>query len=155
MVAKRGTIYPSITYSGKNASGDFSPNDYVGMKSTTDNILMASAFTTVNKILRYIERQLDGTVFDADGFAAERFGITENRFARYLSMLAESGYVTGISVTDNGEPDEFDDDIRKYRRFGIVLDSPSITIRGMQFLVENTMLARMYRTAKNIRDIVR
>lgn len=125
------------------------------MERTSDNILMASAFTTVNKILRYIERQLDGTVFDADGFAAERFGITENRFARYLSMLAESGYVTGISVTDNGEPDEFDDDIHKYRRFGIVLDSPSITIRGMQFLVENTMLARMYRTAKNIRDIVR
>ena len=123
------------------------------MRNTTENILMASAFTTINTILRYVERQLDGTVFDADGFTAERFGITENRFARYLSMLAESGYVTGVGVTDNGEPTEFDGD--NYRRFDIVADSPAITIKGMQFLVENTMLARMYRTAKNIRDIVR
>lgn len=125
------------------------------MKQTADNIIMASAFTTVNTILRYIERQLDETVFDADGFTAERFGTTENRFARYLSMLAESGYVTGIRIIDNGEPTEFDGDIRKYRRFDIIADSPAITIKGMQFLVENTMLARMYRTAKNIRDIVR
>lgn len=125
------------------------------MTKTTDNIIMASAFTAINTILRYVERQLDGTVFDAEGFTAERFGITENRFARYLSMLAESGYITGISVTDNGEPTEFDGDPKKYRRFDIVLDSPSITIRGMQFLAENTMLARMYRTAKNIKDIVR
>ena len=114
---------------------------------------MTSAFTTVNTILRYIERQLDETVFNADGFTAKQFGITENRFARYLSMLAEAGYVTGISVTDNGEPTEFDGE--NYRRFDIVADSPAITIKGMQFLVENTMLARMYRTAKNIKDIVR
>ena len=123
------------------------------MKSITDNIIMTSAFTTVNTILRYIERQLDETVFNADDFTAKQFGITENRFARYLSMLAEAGYVTGISVTDNGEPTEFDGG--NYRRFDIVADSPATTMKGMQFLVENTMLARMYRTAKNIKDIVR
>ncbi|MBD5408876.1 MAG: hypothetical protein HDR54_05745 [Treponema sp.] len=55
-------------------------------------------------------------------------------------------------MTDNGEPTEFDGG--NYRRFDIVADSPAITIKGMQFLVENTMLARMYRTAKNIKDIV-
>lgn len=123
------------------------------MKQAADNIIMASAFGTINRILRHIERRLDCATFDEDAFTAEAFDITHNRFARYLSMLLDAGYVSGMRILDNGEPTEFDGDARAYRRYDIITDSPSITIRGIQFLAENTVVARVYGAVKSIRDL--
>lgn len=124
----------------------------MGMEGKTDNLFMASAFGTLNKILRYIERQLDNEDFDAGHFTAAEFSVSEERFARYLAMLSDSGYVTGIRVADNGERSPFD--TGRFRRFDVTLESPSITVKGLQFLAENTVMAKMYAGVKGLRDLM-
>ncbi|MBQ3649375.1 MAG: hypothetical protein IJM03_02960 [Treponema sp.] len=122
------------------------------MMEYSEAIVMKSAFATINRILRYIEEQLDNDCFDFKGFTAKNFGITENRFARYLNMLLKGGYISGIKVIDQGEADAFSDTESRYAiRFD---DSVEITVKGLQFLAENTAWAKMYKTVKNIRDLI-
>ena len=121
------------------------------MKENADNTIMGSAFVTINRMLKYIERSLDDDVFDLDNFSHEKFKISENRFFRYLKMLADCGYIEGVKVTDLGEKDDFDAD--DYERFHAEFSSPAITIKGLQFLAENTAWVRMIRAARSIGDI--
>ena len=117
------------------------------------NKLMASAFFIMNKILKYIERNMDNNVFNEKDFNAKSFNISENRFARLLLMLLEEEYIKGIEVLDNGEKDVFDD--KNYKRFKILInDDICITIKGLRFLAENSALANIYKTAKSIKDII-
>lgn len=118
----------------------------------SDNIVMKTAFAAINRILKYIEEQLDNDSFDFSKFTANDFGITENRFARYVNMLLESGYIYGIEVIDRGGEDSFSSTKNRYvLKFS---DSVEITIKGLQFLAENTAWAKMYKTVKNIRDLI-
>lgn len=125
------------------------------MDRIAENSLIKSAFVTINKILSYIEKRLDDTVFDLENFDAKTFNVSENRFYRYLQMLLDAGYISGIEVKDFGEPDDFMTESERlhYERFYAVFDAPAITIKGLQFLAENTLLMRMDKAAKSIRDI--
>lgn len=78
------------------------------MKDKTDDLIMKTTFSVMCRILRYIEKSLDDDVFDRENFTAEHFGISRNRFARILDMMIREGFVTGIKVSDYGEPDAED-----------------------------------------------
>ena len=124
------------------------------MDEKTFNKLMASAFFIMNRILKYIERGMDADVFDEKSFTAENFNISENRFARLLSMLLEEEYITGIEIIDKGEPEPFEK--KNYKRFEVLIqDDISITIKGLRFLAENSALANIYRTAKSVKDLIK
>lgn len=114
---------------------------------------MTSAFGTMNQILKYFEKNLDNDVFETETFGENRFNISENRFARYLKMLLDSEYIEGLKVIDYGEPDFPNQE--NYHRFKIVLDEPCITIRGLRFLAENTVLAKTYKVVKDIGGIIK
>lgn len=117
-----------------------------------DSVFMNSAFGTMNKILKVIERSMDDDTFDLSLFNAKAFSISENRFARMLKMLSDSGYIEGIKVEDFGEPDACDS--ADYKRFRMIIGNISITIKGLQFLAENSTLASLYKTVKNVKDLL-
>ncbi|MBQ5998042.1 MAG: hypothetical protein IJJ70_07715 [Treponema sp.] len=124
------------------------------MDEKTFNKLMASAFFIMNRILKCIERGMDADVFDKKSFTAENFNISENRFARLLSMLLEEEYITGIEIIDKGEPEPFEK--KNYERYEVLIqDDISITIKGLRFLAENSALANIYRTAKSVKDLIK
>ncbi len=58
-------------------------------------------------------------------------------------MLLDTGYIKGISIKKyvTGETNVDADDIR-------------ITLKGLEYLSENSIMQRMYKTAKGITDLI-
>lgn len=71
--------------------------------------------------------------------AAEKFNITENRFYKYIEMLQDAGYVKGADIREDltGEKD-FD------------LTDLTITLEGIQFLLENSAMHKVAEFAEKI-----
>lgn len=113
---------------------------------------MKSVFSIMNRILKVLERSMDDSEFDLDNFTAEKFGISDNKFARILKMLVDDGYIEGVKVIDRGGPTPFDD--ADYDRFRVSVGDIGITLKGLKYLAENTVLANVYRTAKSVKDLI-
>lgn len=127
-------------------------NDYKGMNIETDNLYMKSVFSTINRILKVLEHSMDDSSFNLDDFTAKKFGISENKFARILKLLIDDGYIEGVKVIDRGEPTVFDG--ADYDRFKVSIGDIGITLKGLKYLAENTVLANVYKTVKSVKDIM-
>jgi len=124
------------------------------MENQDYTFIMSSSFGIMHKIMKYIEKSMDDTVFNEKDFTAKNFNISENRFARLLDTLVESGYVTGIEIIDYNEPDPIQAQDKNYKRFDIKIDNPEITVDGMRFMAENTMLMKTWTTIKSVKDLL-
>lgn len=122
------------------------------MNIQTDSLYMKSVFCIMNRILKVLEHSMDDSSFNFDDFTAQKFGISDNKFARILKMLVEEGYIEGVKVIDRGEPTPFDG--ADYGRFKVSVGDIGITLKGLQYLAENTVLANVYRTIKSVKDII-
>lgn len=120
-----------------------------------DNNIMASVYGDMVRILQYFEKSIDLDTFDTEHFNEKCFNVSVNRFCRLLQLLIEEDYIKGVTVHDMGEQDEaskiFDS---SYTRYSISIDSPAITLKGLRFMAENTVLARTCRTIKGIKDLL-
>lgn len=100
-------------------------------------------FKVIYRILRYLEKAMDYDEPDIDQVSASALGLTDKRWASLMEMLAAKGYVNGVSV--------------KYSIGGEVLVSmsnPRITLEGLEYLQENSMMRKMAGLAKGIADII-
>lgn len=86
---------------------------------------------------------MDDVEFDGERISANALGITRERRDSLLAMLAEAGYVDGVTVRyyDN-------------ERAVIAGPRPRITLKGLEYLSDNSAMARAARAAKGIRDIL-
>lgn len=101
-------------------------------------------FKIIYKILRTLERAMDLENFDKSCISKERLELTEARWNRIIAMLVAEGYVTGIEVWNS-----FD---RGYPR--VVLTRPEITIKGLEYLEENSFMKKAADMAKGIKEIM-
>lgn len=87
---------------------------------------------------------MDSERADISKFDHEQLGVSEERWLKYIAMMKEAGYITGVSITQNmyGETLFDGENIR-------------ITLKGLEYLSENSIMQRMYKAAKGIHDIVR
>lgn len=107
---------------------------------------MASVYGDLCKILKFFEQQLNNSDFEEKYFTEKTFNISKQKFVNLLSLLLEDELISGIEIRDfECEEDE---------RFGIILDCPRITIKGLRFLAENSVLSKIYKTAKSVKDII-
>lgn len=100
-------------------------------------------FTTLYKILKALEKAMDYDEFDVDTVSAERLKISENRLARLWEMLWREGYVDGVTV--------------QYSAGGEVLlslNNPRITLKGLEYLGENSLMQKAAKLAKGIKDTI-
>ena len=105
---------------------------------------MDDNFKVIYKILTAFEKSLDVEDFDIESISAKALGISEIRLVKYLEMLVDAEYLTGI---------DFEEDIT-----GTVIikaDNPLITIKGLEYLSENTIMQRIYKSIKGIKEIVK
>lgn len=82
-----------------------------------------------------------------DFFLPERLKTSAENRDRLLVKLVRAGYVDGVRVAD---------DINNLTQ-PVVLwsaSAPSITIRGMEYLEENSMMRKAAAVARGIRDIL-
>ena len=100
-------------------------------------------FTVIYKILSSLEKSLDVEEVDPDRISSKTLGISEERWKKYMEMLVDVGYIKGVSIKKytDGQMIVISEDIR-------------ITLKGLEYLSENTIMQRMYKAAKGIADLI-
>ena len=100
-------------------------------------------FKAVYKILTALEKAMDLPEFDVLQIGPEQLHVSYERWARYLEMMADVGYIKGVTFCKNilGETEVDAKNIR-------------ITLKGLEYLQENSIMCKLYRAAKGISDIV-
>lgn len=100
-------------------------------------------FKVVYKILSTLEAAMDYPDYDMGSISAEKLGISKERWCRYIEMMSDVGYVKGAEIERNilGETDVDVADMR-------------ITLKGLEYLQENAIMRKIYKTAKGIKEVV-
>ena len=100
-------------------------------------------FKAVYRILSALEKAMDLPEFDISQISASVLGVSEQRWARYMEMMVDVGYIKGVRIQSNiaGELMVENDDIR-------------ITLKGLEYLQENSIMQRLYKAAKGIKDVI-
>lgn len=99
-------------------------------------------FKIIYKILKILEKAMDYDEFDKSLISAEVLGITQNRWESIMKMLQNSGYIEGVSY------------IRSMGMRGIKLINPRITLKGLEYLEENSFMKKAAAIAKGISDLI-
>ena len=99
-------------------------------------------FKVIYKILKMLEKALDYEELDANAFSCENLGLSENRRDSILVMLQESGYKKGVVIVEclSGRAVNF--------------SGMQITLKGLEYLNENSLMRKAANIAKGIKDIV-
>ncbi|MEG1536986.1 MAG: YjcQ family protein [Eubacterium sp.] len=101
-------------------------------------------FKIIYKILKALEKAMDVDVFDKTLISSETLGISDERWARIMKMMVDEGYVKGIiEVKYNGATTPM-----------IKLFNPSLTLKGLEYLEENSLMKKAADIAKGIVDMM-
>lgn len=102
-------------------------------------------FNIIYKILKELEKALDYDEFDVSRISHERLGITEQRWEKIMIMLTKSGYVEGIV---------YDQCMEDYGSKLCLPMHPVITLKGLEYLADNTLMKKAANVAKGIKEVV-
>ncbi len=103
-------------------------------------------FKAVYRILSALKKAMDLPGFDVQqighealGATHEALGATHERWCRYMEMMADVGYITGVEIQRfiTGETSV---DARGIR----------ITLKGLEYPQENGIMRKLYKAAKGI-----
>jgi hypothetical protein len=109
----------------------------------SDNNFMDDNFKCFYRILRTLEQALDLDDFDMEAVGYERLKISENRWCHYMEMLVDEGYIKGINIT------RYVDGGCKVSDCGI-----RITLKGLEYLSENSIMQRLYKAGMNAKNLI-
>lgn len=104
---------------------------------------MADNFKIIYKILSQLEKDMDKPSVDLDAISYELLCITENRWLNIIEMLYRDGYIIGVTINREIEGN------KNYN-----CDNMAITIKGLEFLKNNSLMKKAYKTAKGITEII-
>lgn len=96
-------------------------------------------FKAVYRILSALKKAMDLPGFDVQQIGHEALGATHERWCRYMEMMADVGYITGVEIQRfiTGETSVDARDIR-------------ITLKGLEYPQENGIMRKLYKAAKGI-----
>ena len=99
-------------------------------------------FTIIYKILSTLEENMEtGLPLKEEFFNNETLGISKQKFAAYLEMLYDSGYVKNLKIDT-------------YMRNTIIdYVNMKITLKGLEYLANNTLMQRAYKIIHKITDV--
>lgn len=99
---------------------------------------MSEDFRTIYKILSILQKSMDYEVID-------NLGITEPKRKALLGMLLKNGYVEGFQVIQYiGDPTPNIEGLEGIR----------ITLKGLEYLEENSLMQKAARLAKGIAEVL-
>lgn len=101
-------------------------------------------FQTIYRILKILQKSMDLEEFDNASLSASRLGLSEPKWCRIMTMLADEGYVSGIEAwqtIDQTYP-------------SVLLTRPEITLKGLEYLESNGLMRKAAEIARGVMDIV-
>lgn len=100
-------------------------------------------FKAVYKILSTLERAMDLPEFDVSLIGADKLGVSKERYARYIEMMLDVGYIKGARVIKDFTGETY-----------VEADDMRITLKGLEYLQENSIMQKIYKTAKGTKEII-
>ena len=101
-------------------------------------------FEAIYTILNRLEKGLDYDNFNPEEQIGYKvLGITQTRWRSYIEMLEQAGYISGVTVKSFSDGSSHLD-----------ISSIHITLQGLQYLAENTMMTRAYHALKDIKGFI-
>ena len=99
-------------------------------------------FKAVYKILSALEKAMDCPQFDISQIGPDFLGVSDERWARYMEMMLDVGYIKGVQIKKNilGATEVSGSDVR-------------ITLKGLEYLQENSIMKKIYNTVKGIKEV--
>ena len=105
---------------------------------------MDDNFKCIYKILSALEKDMDLQEFDLEKISFNTLGISKERWVKYIQMMVDSEYIKGIRVyydcTGELEVDNS----------GI-----SLTLKGLEYLTENSIMQRIYKSFMSVKDVIK
>ena len=100
-------------------------------------------FKIIYKILSVLEKSMDLENVDIERISSNNLGISQQRWNKYMEKLLDAGYIKGVTIQKyvTGETNVDAEDIR-------------ITLKGLEYLSENSIMQKMYKAAKGITDLI-
>lgn len=102
-------------------------------------------FRIIYRILKILAQSMNDEEFDRGRLGAEALGVSEPMRAQLLKMVAREGLAEGVRVIEHdgeGPPE-----VR-------ITGRPCITLKGLEYLEENSLMRRAAEMAKGIREII-
>ena len=99
-------------------------------------------FRIIYKILRILQKSMDLEEFDKNSISAETLGLSIPKWNRIIAMLLNEGYISGgetWNAMDCGYP-------------RVALTRPELTLKGLEYLEENSLMRKAADLAKGIVD---
>ena len=100
-------------------------------------------FRVIYRILRYLEKALDYDEPNMDCISAKALKLSDQRWMALMEMLSKEGYIDGFSVQRTVD--------------GSILISssmPRITLKGLEYLQENSLMKKAAELAKGVANII-
>ncbi len=97
-------------------------------------------FRIIYKILRILQRSMDLEEFDKSNISAEALDLSVPKWSRIMAMLLNEGYISGgetWNAMDCGYP-------------RVALTRPELTLKGLEYLEENSLMRKAADLAKGI-----
>ena len=101
------------------------------------------SFTDIYKILHGLESCMDMETVNLDMISPETMKISKERWEKYLEMLQDEGYIKGVKISTYISGAKV-----------VNADNIQITLKGLEYLNENSMMKKAYRAIKGIKDVV-
>ena len=101
-------------------------------------------FKSIYEILKTLEQEIDNEDFDFDLISHEALDISELRWIRLIQMLIENHFIDGLEpiyMMGQRYPDFKNMDVR-------------ITLEGLQYLEENSMMTKVKNAVKEIKGFI-
>lgn len=106
---------------------------------------MSEDFRTIYKILSILQKSMDYESFDVSSLSAANLDVTEPKRRALLGMLLKNGYVEGFQAIQYiGDPTPNIEGLEGIR----------ITLKGLEYLEENSLMQKAARLAKGIAEVL-
>jgi len=99
-------------------------------------------FKAVYKILSTLEKAMDLPEFDISIIDCRALGVSKERWSRYIEMMADVGYIKGVRVSTKITGETI-----------VECNNMRITLKGLEYLQENSIMRKIYNAAKGIKEI--
>lgn len=103
-------------------------------------------FKIIYKILSYLEKSMDYDEFDVRPISHTALGISRERWESVLVMLQKNGYIDGLLITQT---------LSSRRPQIVEVGGLTITLQGLEYLNENSLMKRAGNLAKGLVDIIK
>lgn len=101
-------------------------------------------FKKIYEILKILEKSMDLQEFDSKGISKERLELQEARWSRIMAMLVNEEYIKGVETQSSMDCE--------YPQVRLV--RPKITLKGLEYLEQNSLMKKAANMAKGIVDVI-